>query len=205
MDKMSKILLLINLLHHRRVIRPAEIKQICGISTRSLYRYLNTISAGHFPIVFDRTLGGYRLLENTGTSFDRLNVDEAIVVSVALEALIKIVNKSYRDKIEAIIKKLFSSQGMPVEEVWQAFQQKIRSVDNDSDLSNLLTEIIIQTAVMSGRNLGIDLNGENVGADKNTIDSPHLVFDREWGVSARKDEVAEAIPVISIKTAHIKE
>ncbi len=203
MDKMSKILLLINLLHHRRSVKPSEIKRVCGISSRSLYRYLNTISAGYFPVIFDRSLGGYRLLEKSGNSIDKLNLDEVVTISLALQSLSKTLNESYQKKIEAILGKLFSSQGMSIEEIWQVFREKIRTMDGEKDHSNILTELIIQTAIFLGKNLDIHLESENTEPIKITIDSPLLVFDNVWAISDRNTEIQPSIPMASVKSAHI--
>ncbi|MCX6826221.1 MAG: hypothetical protein NTV06_02970, partial [candidate division Zixibacteria bacterium] len=185
---MSKILLLLNLLHHRRAITPEEIKRICRISARSVYRYLNTISAGHFPVVFDRNLRGYRLLEKSGVSVDKLKLDEVIIITTALEQISKIVNSSYRHRIESILAKIFSSQGGPLEEIWQASKERLENEDFGQDLSDSLTQNIIHAAIRFDKKLSvhtIDIDSETKGIE---VDSPHLVFDQGWQLKGKGTE-----------------
>jgi predicted DNA-binding transcriptional regulator YafY len=203
MSKMSNILLLINLLHHRRFVKPSEIRRICGISNRSLYRYLNTISAGYFPVVFDRALGGYRLLEKSAISLDKLNLDEVIIISVALENLSKSVNETYRQKIETIWGKLFSNQSASLEEIWQVFRENIRTGSEKKDMSHELTELIIKTAVLTGKDLDIDLDYDKSGPKKKKFRSPLLAFDGAWIISEKNAEIQQSIPLEEIKSAHI--
>jgi len=165
---------------------------------------MNTISEGHFPVVYDRELGGYRLLEKTGINYDKLKTDETIIVALALERLSREVNESYQIQIEAILKKLFSSQNFSIEEVWAAFRPKIKLFEQISELSDLLTELIVQTAVLAEGNLSIRVDGENDGKPGTAFECPQLVFDKFWMVSDRKDETRQLIPIQSIEAVQTK-
>jgi predicted DNA-binding transcriptional regulator YafY len=80
------------------MVTAAEIKQVCHISGRSVYRYLNVISAAHFPVVFDNELGGYWLISKGRNNLGKFGFDEAMILVLALDLLSERVNNDYKSK-----------------------------------------------------------------------------------------------------------
>ncbi len=86
MPKVENLVLLLNLLHHRRSVDVKTIVRECDISERTAYRYVRSLETAGFPVYFDPDVGGYRLLEK-GSSFSRLSPDESAAILFALEFL----------------------------------------------------------------------------------------------------------------------
>ena len=85
MGKLSKIINLISMLYHRQSVSIKTIQDVCHISARTAYRYLNDISAANIPVLFDKTRGGYCLGHNTNIDFARFGVDEILLMIIALK------------------------------------------------------------------------------------------------------------------------
>jgi predicted DNA-binding transcriptional regulator YafY len=185
MEKLSKTLLILNLLHHRRVVSASEIKKVCKISDRSLYRYLSAISAAHFPIIFDHKLHGYRLLETNGINISNLRQDERLILLVALNQLSKRVNPFYQQSIDLISGKILSSSFRGLEDIWQAFATDANLEMTDEKLSDLLTSLIIHSAARSGHRLGVNLSTTGNPSDFLTVENPSLLFSDGWKITGK--------------------
>jgi predicted DNA-binding transcriptional regulator YafY len=157
MEKFSKILLLINMLCHRQMVTTAEIKRVCHISGRSVYRYLNAISAAHFPVIFDYKLGGYRLLTKGQNNFNNFGFDEAIILILALDLLSDRVNNDYKSIIKTMGSKIMANQEVAIETVWEGSRLTRNRRTNSEDLSQmratlksgLIRHIELEKAIMS--------------------------------------------------------
>ncbi len=203
MDKVNKILLLVNLLNHRRFVTLEEITATCDISDRTAYRYINTISAAHIPVYYDKSVCGYRLLSEGAFSVSKIRSDDAIMIAVALRLLSKKLNGFYGEDIQLLTRRLFSSQNFPLEEVWDTFEKKTELELQTGDFSDLVTNLIIHMAVLNSRKLHISLSDEADEIRKMEIEDPSLCFKDEWRLSGKKVEPEEAIPISKIKKASI--
>lgn len=193
MEKLTKTLLILNLLHHRHVVSAAEIKKICRISNRSLYRYLNAISAAHFPIIFDRKLRGYRLIEKDDLNISSIKLDERLIILVALTMLSKRVNLSYSECITTICGKIISSSFKGMEEVWHAFSGELSALASNQDLSGMVTSLIIHSAARSGKNLGVNISFAGKDGDFMVVEKPSLLFSDGWKITGKGIEKAVSL------------
>ncbi len=77
MAVLTNILLVLNLLHHRRAVSIRMIQQECGVSRWTAYRYLTAISEANFPVVNDPFLGGFKLEYKWGKGICNFSEAEA--------------------------------------------------------------------------------------------------------------------------------
>lgn len=203
MDKVAKILLLVNLLNHRRFVTLDEITATCKISHRTAYRYINTISAAHIPVYYDKSVCGYRLLSEGAFSVGKISSDDAIMIAVALRLLAKKINGFYGEEIELLTQRLFSSQNFPLEELWETFENRADLELEKGDFSDLITNLIIHMAVLNSKRLHINLAGDADEIKSMEIEDPSLCFKDEWRLSGKKLESDRAIPISKIKKASI--
>jgi predicted DNA-binding transcriptional regulator YafY len=203
MDKVTKILLLANLLYHRRFVSLDEIMETCQISERTVYRYINTISAAHIPVYYDKDLCGYHLISDGSFNIGEIGTDDTILIAVAVRLLSERLNGLYRKEIEFLKQRLFSSQNFPIEELWDAFDLKTKTEIESKDLSDLVTNLIIHAAILNNRKLKISLTDETDSIQKVEIDKPSLSFRNEWHVSGKRPEGECTVPISSIKKASI--
>lgn len=203
MDKITKILLLTNLLYHRRYITLDEIRRTCNICDRTAYRYINTISDANIPVYYDRDLGGYRLLSDGSFSTGDLKTHEVIIIATALKLFSKKLNGLYCQEINNLMKRIFSSQNLPIEELWQAFEKQAEAAFDAEDLSSILNMLNIHAAVQYSRKLNISVTDSASDIKRVEIEEPYLCFKDEWQVSGKKLESQGAIPISIIKKATV--
>jgi len=203
MTKVEKIVLLINLLHHRQYITIEEIQRVCGISIRTAYRYLNSISEVNIPVQYDKTVGGYRVDCRDSFDINELGVSDSVLISVALQVLSQKLDDAYRENVEALRRKIFSKLPIPLEELWESFGARVEEGLKKESVSDLITSLLIHTSVLHCRKLRLILSDEKQDGNAIEIANPSLMFKREWWLGDSMSDDHEAIPVSRVKKAVI--
>jgi predicted DNA-binding transcriptional regulator YafY len=198
MEKFSKILLLINMLCHRQMVTTAEIKRVCHISGRSVYRYLNAISAAHFPVIFDYKLGGYRLLTKGQNNFNNFGFDEAIILILALDLLSDRVNNDYKSIIKTMGSKIMANQEVAIETVWEGSRLTRNRRTNSEDLSQMLTGLIIRSGVQGSKRMRATLKSGLIRHIE--LEKAIMSFDHTWNVQANDLKNSNAFALDEINT-----
>lgn len=203
MSKLDKIVLLINLLHHRRCITSETIRNICDISERSVYRYINSISKANIPVHYDKTIGGYCLDRRDSFGIDDLRVSDAVLLSVALHMLSQKLDDIYTENVEHLRRRIFSRLALPFEELWDSFAARIeQGVESDS-VSDLVTFLLIHTSVINNKELRLVISDESPESRVIEVKNPVLRFQGEWCVESSRHSDQGAIPVSRIRKAMI--
>ncbi|SYZ71873.1 hypothetical protein TRIP_C10072 [Candidatus Zixiibacteriota bacterium] len=198
MEKFSKILLLLNLLYHRQAVSIPEIKRLCRISERSVYRYVNVLSSAHFPVVYDRRLGGYRLLSKGQKQFDRFGFDEAILLVLALDMLADRVNGDYGSMIKNLISKIMADQESSIETVLQGFLQTPRQRREMSDLTQTLNDLILRCGIQGSKRMKITLKSD--WNKKFDLNKAIMSFDSVWCIQLNDLDHKDAVALDDIRT-----
>ncbi len=200
-SKIEKVVRLINLLSHRRYTSMEKIKSICGIPERTAYRYLQSISSANIPVTFDREHQGYTLTNKQSWIRSGLSTGEAVIVGVALRLLSRHVNEDYRAEIEELILKVSVQQECAVEDVILAFEGDIQlSGGEKSDMSSLLTSILLHAAIQCDRRVRVTAKDEESGKEPEfDLMRPRLRFERTWQVvDAAEDSDSCRVPLDSV-------
>ncbi|SYZ71898.1 hypothetical protein TRIP_C20013 [Candidatus Zixiibacteriota bacterium] len=198
MEKLSKLLLLINLLHNREIVTVAEIKQLCHISERSVYRYVNAISAAHFPVFYDHRLAGYRLISKTTNRLEKFGFDEALILVVALELLAAKVNADYEAIIESVASKILANQNIALEAVLEVFKPTLAKWIASNDVSRLLSELILGIGIQSSMRMRIALKEGPIKFVE--LDKAFLNFDQNWNLCSNDINDSKVFALANIKT-----
>jgi predicted DNA-binding transcriptional regulator YafY len=182
MPKVENLVMLLNLLHHRRAVDVKTMVRECGISERTAYRYVRSLETAGFPVYFDGENGGYRLMDKSGT-FSRLSPEESAAVLFALEFLeCSLIPDSFGPIHRARTKlQLHLSGEMP------GFLVDTLTAATTPDMMSPIKEMLIVALVRLACHLkkGIKIYHRN-GKESNIlteIRSPKLVYDREWKVN----------------------
>jgi len=203
MSKLDKLITLINLLHHRRRVTLEEIQNVCGISERTAYRYIESISRANIPVYFDKSIGGYRVDHRDSFRIEDLKASDAIFLLVATYLLSQRLNTDYNDEIEQLKKRLFSRLNFPLEELWECFKARIEQDLQAETLSDSITSLLIHASVINNKGLRLALNEGNLIGSVVEITTPALRFKGKWCVEGSSDENEKAIPINNIKRAEI--
>ena len=190
MTKLERLLLLVNLLYHRTCVSLKTISEVCDISQRTAFRYIQTISAANIPIYYDKYLKGYRLARKGTTWVDSLRDDEILLIVFALKLISQRVNLSYQKAIDSLIKRLASLQTFKLEEFLTAINSAIDDNLNKQDLSKSLTSLLIQLAIALGKDLQLTITDERIGEKQIRIDNPRLLFKNDWKLIAKQTDAA---------------
>jgi len=203
MSKLDKIVLLINLLHHRRYITSETIRNICDISERGVYRYINSISKANIPVHYNKTVGGYCLDRRDSFGIDDLRVSDAVLLSVALHMLSQKLDDIYTENIEHLRRRIFSRLALPFEELWDSFAARIEQGLESESVSDLVTSLLIHTSVINNKELRLVISDESPESRVIEVKNPVLRFQGEWCVESSRYSGQGAIPVSRIRKAMI--
>jgi predicted DNA-binding transcriptional regulator YafY len=203
MNKVSKVIKIINLLHHRRYLTAKDIAKACNVSVRTAYRYIETISAANVPVYYDKSAGGYRMHKHGAFRIDNLGTDDAILISLGLKLLSRKTNANYRRQIDSLLQRVNWHERPAIKELWQALDTRIEHEVGSDDLSNLITTLIVNLAILCERNLEIHRGEPSGDKDKIRIQNPSLYFDKEWQILSGRSDSIHAIPLSAIKEANV--
>ena len=182
MKSFQKKILLYNLFHNRRVITINTIKNVCNVSERTAYRYINQLSEINIPIYYDKELGGYCL--NRDAEINDINeLDDIILIIVSLKSLYKLVNNSYKGKINKLITTLLVKQKYSLEEIFQSFDVYFDNNHQTEDYSKLLTSLLLYSAIKFKKKINVILNDENISNNIEFIENPDIIFENRWKIS----------------------
>ena len=203
MANVPKIIRVINLLFDRKSVSVDTISKTCKVSRRTAYRYINYISKSGIPVTYDRALHGYRLESQHQLEGVPLNIDDTILITIALALLSRKANGYYRQDTDLLLRKILSSQKMPLTELWQAFEQRFDTESDSRDISDLITTLIVHSAAMFNQKVNISLADHSNNTREVEIENPALCFRDTWRLSARETEQQGDISFSQIKRARI--
>lgn len=205
MSKIGRIIQLLNLLYHRQSVTIDKIKEQCGISERTVYRYMRSISEANVPVYFDKGYGGFRINKSIGPDIGGWIPSEVALIIAALQYFANELDNGYRGELETLIERIISQQNLPFEQFWQSWKQSLSLSQKDLEsLRTLLTSTLISFAVDHSRK--VCLNVSEIGNQEPhsfTISDPVLRFKGEWIVSENKESGNEPIPVSGVSSAKV--
>ena len=198
MNKICRLIQLINLLNTRHRVTLEGIRKACGIPERTAYRYLNTISEADVPVYFDKDAGSYRLNSRSGILINDVSFSEAILVLLALKCLRTVVNDHYGEDLDKLITKTVVRQEGEVESVLGPAAERLTNPLRGIDLSEELTSALIHAAVCCGREVRVTTPGKRV-----EITQPGLLFNRDWQLVGRPSNEPTTPVVEEIKKVEV--
>ena len=203
MPKAPNLVRVVSLLYHRGFISIRGIIKECGVTEKTANRYISAIIASGIPIEFDKRRRGYRLIDRRHFSSGGLNIDEAIVLAVALKLLLQRVDGYYRPAVAELLAGVLAPYHIPFEDVWKAFESRVNFGPELKDISELITTLVLHSAAIENRQVQLNLKDTSGAARVVRISQPSLSFKGTWRVSSKDSKVAESIPVSQIWRASI--
>lgn len=198
MGKTTRILQLINLLISREYVTLDNIRTICDIPNRTVYRYLNWISEADIPVYYDKDAQAYRLSRSRKISLDEISMHDGVLLVTSLKAMSGHVNGEYRTDLERLLTKILVRQQLPLD---GAFANALGSTVNqgrEPDYSETLATALVTAAVATGRPVRVSTKGENGEICSEEIADPRLTFTGKWGVAGGQDSEEPATQLSSV-------
>ncbi len=203
MNKLSKILTLINLFANRPMVSMKTIERVCDIPERTAYRYINDISDANFPVVYDKRLRAYRLYQRNKNSGAHFGPDEVVMLIAGLELLSNGLHSGYRDDVSVLVAKLLSCQEHPLEEILDTCVVQIKSVTRVNDFSEIVSSMFINLAIMDGRRVKLTCKGTRGRTKVTILDQLSLNFKNRWRLIGTNNDGRIEIPLDQIEKVTI--
>ncbi len=195
-------MLFINLLNTREFITRKEVADICGIGTRSFYRYINLLSEINVPIFFDRTVKGYRLSTQISKQHQPETINEIIIQLISLIKYSKTIeNIHFKVETDFLVKKIISLSTFSIDEVLNAYINQFSPNSYKTNEEDILKSILIDIAIANS--FAIFVTYQKIDSEvENTIkvENPRLEYKEDWQLSDRLNTII--LPLKTIK--HVK-
>ncbi len=175
-EKVINILKILNLIEQGKAPSIKTLSEVCEVSERSIYRYLNVLY-NIVPIVYDSRLRGYRLENEKALRFIPFEKKEIALLSSLMDLLSK-SGKDVQKTFKGIIEKIYICQKDTIP------SQIYHFVSSSSGDSRWLDEIA--RAIIDSKQLRIKYHAINTDeVTERVIDPYGLVFyDGLWFVYA---------------------
>jgi predicted DNA-binding transcriptional regulator YafY len=160
-------------LRRRRPLTVSQMAEECGVTTRTIYRDIDTISQANYPIYYD---GGYRLLPTGSTPPPQFTGEEQNLLRSALDSWPLAQTKAYRTTLRRIQAKLDGWQNGGARTGHDDGGPTVRPrTGTDPDLDRKLFDWITQ-AISSRRRLDMTYDSITSGKSRRRVDPYFLVF-----------------------------
>lgn len=198
MPKFDKLLLLLNLLQHRPYVTLETFMRECEIGPRTAYRYINSPSSAWFPVDYDKSVGGYRLV-NKVNLVSALAPDEAAIILFGVILLENPLSPESLHSAKRVRTKLEEKLPSRVQEVLAAGQGILAKPTTP----DVLRDYILMSIVNFARKNRLTLTVRRLSEDNETsliqISKPTILFDKEWTICGQTSEYEAArVPLRSV-------
>jgi predicted DNA-binding transcriptional regulator YafY len=124
--KFDSLMRILNKLDGWTKVTVESLKEDLDVSERTVFRYLNTIQAAGFPILFDKEKGGYGFMEGYSLKRPDLSMEETLALGIS-KKMIRGMGTGWEDSMNRIEQKLsvkktdlprhivLSGKGLPTE------------------------------------------------------------------------------------------
>jgi len=179
MSSATNLMLIQRLLYSRKIVRVSEIEELCGISRRTVYRYINLLNRSGVPVYHDNDLKGYSVRDKRTLSPLAISLNDYILILNALCLLQKFVSREYLKNIEELKSRVIAQTPMNI----SALLDVVKSIEyndfKDADITSQLIDNIVQSSLSA--NCGLYLEYKKSGKKRNSLlHGQRLEFNETW-------------------------
>ena len=179
------------------------IMDLCGISERTAYRYLNYISEVNLPVHFDRDLHAYRLNDDPSQLPDPTTIDEIVLILIALHFLSRRVNRYYETEVNHLIKRITSCQAIPIEDALLSLNDQLDAASDTDDYSSLVSSMLINAAVKSKARVRLLTSDTDSQLREVLVENPSIWFRKKWHVADAGLSEDESVDISRIRRVSV--
>ena len=200
MATLDRMLLLIRLLNSRAVVSTKDIQTVCGVSSRTVYRYLNALSEADIPVYFNPQLRGYCLTRrNTGLPDDQ-RIDHNILIAFGLKLLSQNVNAEYKREIDDLLVRHCATQPLNPKALPQPSEYLNTNVGGTPDYSEVVNVVMINAAISCGRGIRLSTRSRRRKGSATIVRQPRWHFNKQWYVAPGNGSRSEIIRLSDIES-----
>ncbi len=187
MEKLVRLVRLVNLLTHRKGVDLATIMKTCDVPRRTAFRYLNVVSEAGIPVYFDKHARQYRVNNAYSATIANLSQQELLYILLGLNILSTRVDDNYQDDLKNLVMKLCERQPIEIEKLTADAELEKELSEFLTNGSAWLTSKIIDFAVTLNQPLRVQVLDDSGARQEFDIELPVMEFDYEWMISSAKD------------------
>ena len=193
---LTHLLKVVSLLRkHRRVSREKIMEQ-CGVSERTVYRYMNRLAEANLPIEYDKKTRSYRLTDQQVSPRRFPNRLQVAAIRQGLAMLKTTLNDSHQQSLGAI-ESLFDVDGSDI-----PYRASVPRSYGQPESANSSPEgfnyYLVSEAMGSNRGIRICFIDDTGAESTRTIFKPALCYDRHWSVRDLSSAKRESLPLARI-------
>lgn len=175
MAKYDRLLFILNLLRTRRNLNAAMIADECGVTERTIYRDVISISEANVPIYYDR---GYKYATDNFLPPLNFNIDEYLTLVAVLESSPLFKSGHDRKRIKAIKTKIEAclSRAVRTEKGYTSYPTSINIKSTESEENKNKFYPIIELGIKEGRVIRLEYDSIESGTTIRKIEPYFMIF-----------------------------
>ena len=175
MSKSARLLYILNLLRARRNLNAARLAEECGVTERSIYRDIISLSEANIPIYYDN---GYKLASDSFLPPLNFTVEEYLCLKTALESSPLNKAEPHRETLKAAWAKIEAVLPERVRRE-QRFHSPATHIDITSTQEEKKAErfySVIENAISEALCLKMEYDSVNSGRSSRVVEPHFIIF-----------------------------
>lgn len=175
MSKSDRLLHILNLLRSRRNLNAARLAQECGVTERSIYRDIISLSEANIPVYYDR---GYKLASDNFLPPLNLDFEEYSALRLALESSPLARRVRYKSLIKRVSSKIEAGLSRLVRDQRRSYQPTTHIHVPTTQNEQLLCECFadLESAIADSLSVEMEYDGLESGRLRRVVDPYFIVF-----------------------------
>jgi len=175
MPKHDRLLYILNLLRARKNLNARLIAIECGVTERSVYRDILTLSEANIPIYYDR---GYKLASSNFLPPLNFNFDEYRALKIALESSPLILTGSYQASLKQVLAKVEAGLSPQVKSVKAITRDTthIKIGTSQASPSNEEMFALIEQGINESKQIRISYDAIESGLKERLVEPYFIIF-----------------------------
>ncbi|MGB5108066.1 MAG: hypothetical protein WBP29_15280 [Candidatus Zixiibacteriota bacterium] len=197
MSKIDNLLLILHLFLTRRSVSLDLIIERCHISQRTAFRYLRSMEGAGFPLLFDKEMGGYHLVNRSG-ALAHLTPTELSAVYLGVDILDSLLSPTQMEVFRRVKLKLESYMTREVQNELTTLMRSLAIVSDGEKVRDHLIISFLKSAQMQQKRIRLYYRDGKAGIKITELSHPTLQFEREWRLRSELDGQQPAVPLSNI-------
>ena len=176
MKKTNRLIHIINLLRNNRSFNAEKLARTCGVTERTIYRDIISLSEANIPVYYDR---GYKLAANTFMPPLNFDIEEFMAIKLALENSILKQNSPFQAAIKRVEAKITTvlNGGIPSELKSKPLSTQLKGKSTDNFTAAKITIFKqLELAIKEKQRIGIRYQGLKGEPSDRIIDPYYIIF-----------------------------
>ena len=175
MNKYDRMLFILNLLRTRKNMNADKLAEECGVTERSIYRDIISLSEMNIPIYYDN---GYKLASDNFLPPLNFSIEEYQLLKTALESSPLIKADKYKSVYKSLIPKIENclSEQVLKEKKYAPQIMKIEIKDSSDNDNSVQFYELIEKAISTQKTISLTYTSIRSGVSTREVDPYFIIF-----------------------------